>query len=373
MDQPRGIAMDQSLVRAVAKKYNIGELPALYIAANVGINEDNIDDKLPVNSVEGFSDRTGDTRPRGPAFSIVDVPREINKGYSLIGGTSEVLKKKMNSPNYSTYRKDANDFYDTGSTISESDSGFMGTVDRYNDFISDTKSEERVPVVYSGLNRPYTGAYHPQVSIVEIPVNPTIDKTLVPNAGDYRNDGNTEHELVHRIQFRVNPDYKTSVDKKNVDRLTYLSSPHEMHARAASLNQLYAKTHGEAIDTDDKVNALVDTFIKNRNIFEKLHDEYRGKKDANGNVPEQVTREAMIGNDPRYKEKMGSITPAEANIMYNILQGMYMKSEMINKGSAIDDAKAAKYLKALIMTTAKNEQAPAYQLNSAIDNGIDIS
>jgi hypothetical protein len=357
----------------LSKRHKLAPEQAQYVSAYADIDMDNIDNKLPVPGALGFDSVSMSDRPREKSFSIINIPEHINNTYGLMGGVKSVLDRKKALPSYTGYVADAAKFYNAGSEVSGSDGSYMETVNKYNDFVADPKSSESVPVVYSMLNRPFAGAYLPEYSVIEIPNGPTIDENIVSNAAEHKNKGTLNHELIHRVQYKVNPGYNSPAENLGLEHNTYLSTPHELHARAATLNQLYAKNRGEAIDSDTKVNNLVDTYLKNKDFFIDINAEYRNKIDSNGNPINMVTRSAMIGNDPRYQEKMGDIRPAEAEIMYNILQGMYMKSEMINKGSKMDEAKAAKYLKALLMTTAENKQQAPQQYNGAIDNGIDIS
>ena len=78
---------------------------------------------------------------------------------------------------------------------------------------------------------------------------------------------------------------------------------------------------------------------------------------------------------PEYKKAMGDVPYSEWRSMYDMLQGTSdSRNELIlNKEGYIDRVKAAKYLKALIMTTAKNNEQIPQQPNGVFNNGFNIS
>ena len=83
----------------------------------------------------------------------------------------------------------------------------------------------------------------------------------------------------------------------------------------------------------------------------------------------------LMEQNEEYKQLMGDTPYMEYRIMNDMMTGTENNGNrlIMSKDGKVDKAKAAKYLKALIMTTAKNNEQIPQQPNGVFNNGFNIS
>ena len=242
----------------------------------------------------------------------------------------------------------------------------MDNVDDYNDRLRDNDfPESRLFMINNNLDRNIpkgnaigfsTGGYNMKTQQTEIG-NASHSKYPISNT----HLASVLHEGIHAIQDDNNDlmDYSGGKD--------YYSQPIELHARAATINQLYTIANNSALDNTDKI----DTLLQNIESVKNLQVD---KSDTQGVLTYKdylaKSRHRVSSND-EYKKKLGTIHPDILklyNEMYNSQAVQKYIKDNPNNPNAGRDA-----IKALIMTTAKNENSIKQQNNSAIDMGWEVS
>lgn len=263
-------------------------------------------------------------------YSIINPTGYINNTYAKDGGFKAVMDLKRQSTNFPTYDNLAKNVYNNSEKFTKQHFDYSDVQD-YNNRMSEKAPTNNI-LVYTKDRNNSAGAYYPQQKFMQI------------SPGD--SSHTVQHEMTHAAQNM--PDYsgffggiKEIYDGLRGDRdymrefqngkpEKYRTSPMELHANiAGTLRALREK--GIKLDTDESVDKYVKDFIK-RSDNNELSDD------------EEISLKAAIG-----------------------------RNSAIQKMIKEDKVPVADIIKALLMTTAKNEQQVPNQPNSPFTHGMDIS
>ena len=371
-----------TLAGALQKKFRIDKDQAQGLESYVSMSSNRTPGQIPYS---GFNKPVGNPdvflKPvesesqyiKPGSYAVVDAVKRANDIYAPVGGFKAAIDSKMSNPNFNEYDRLAKNYYDTSSKMSGmSDSQpYNNTVKPYNRFMSNLKNEHNIPIIYDKPHDEYGGIYIPKDKAIHI--NPLkVVKGNEDNESLYYPTGIIGHELTHAVQGKVNKNSKKAV---GATADSYLARPIEIHARAAQLNQDYANRTKSVLADEDKLNKYVNGYIDNLNELEAMQEGYTELLEKANITPTKQAIGKLMEQRPEYKKAMGDVPYSEWRSMYDMLQGTSdSRNELIlNKEGYIDRAKAAKYLKALIMTTAKNNEQIPQQPNGVFNNGFNIS
>lgn len=376
-----------TLVGAIAKKLNIAPNQAQGIMPLVSKWSNHIPGEIPrapfnapVANANEFVDPNGYKYP-GSAYAVVDPVSRTNDIYARHGGFDGVMDAKRSNPNFSGYDVAAKEYYSNAGSVSDIDKKdpYGRIVKPYNKFMSNEKNSLNTPIV--SVKSEFGGYFDPEHNIIGVAPVARVDVPKWEGAQKPYPTGVIGHELTHRVQDKVAGD--TTFGKKadmgngkdNLSSKYYLSEPREIHARATMLNQEYADRTGKVFADERELDNYVSSFVNNIDAFEDMQGGYRDLLEKSNVRPTRERVGALMEQRDDYRKMFGNIPYRELGFMH----GMLSESDddwsklVRDKDGSIDKAKAAKYLKALLMTTAENKQQAPQQYNGAIDNGIDIS
>ena len=368
-----------TLYGALQKKFGIDKDQAQYIQPFVSNSSVHTPGQIPyskfrqpVANPDVFFKPTTE-EPKDISYAVVDAVQRANDIYAPVGGFKAVMDTKRNNPNFGEYDKLAKEYYNTSSAMSgmSDTQPYKNTVQPYNRFMSDSKSKHNIPIIYDKPHNEYGGAYIPEDKAIHI--NPLkVVKGKEDNGSLYYPTGTIGHELTHSVQGKIN---SNSTKAKGATADSYLARPIEIHARAAQLNQDYANRTKGVLADESNLNKYVNSYIDNLNELEAMQEGYTELLEKANITPTRQAIGKLMEQRPEYKRAMGDVPYSEWRNMYDMLQGTSdSRNELIlDKEGYIDGAKAAKYLKALIMTTAENNQQIQQQPNGVFDNGFNIS
>ena len=351
------------------------------------------------------------------SYDIVNPVKRINDIYKDDGGFTGVMASKMSkNPDYKANSDLAWNLYNLGAARqriystgnypydynSEMEKGVGFNIPVLTETRYDTERDK---------NRDYSGMYDSEDKLIRV-VQRGLNNPAVRNNTALGQDDNTtiNHELVHSVQDRnggisrtlrryVGEDWWEGGDENmpkslkpttyggvndddhyasgGYENVAYLLSPWELQARAASVNQSFKQQTGKSLSAPEDIDKFVNSIVDNYDYLEKI-DETLGenqKANTSGSTMEQQGRKHYLdqlnANDD-FMKKFG-ISAEAIMSAYEILSPFAVTGDITNKDGKIDKAKAAKYLKALIMTTAKNNQQIPQQPNGVFDNGFNIS
>ena len=371
-----------TLAGALQKKFQIDKTQAQGLEPYVSMYSHHIPGQIPYsnfNKPVGNPDvflkpvQSEEQYIKPGSYAVVDAVQRANDIYAPVGGFKAVMDTKRNNPNFGEYDKLAKEYYNTSSTMSgmSDTQPYKNTVQPYNRFMSDSKSKHNIPIIYDKPHNEYGGVYIPEDKAIHI--NPLkVVKGKEDNSSLYYPTGTIGHELTHSVQGKIN---SNSTKAKGATADSYLARPIEIHARAAQLNQDYANRTKGVLADESNLNKYVNSYIDNLNELEAMQEGYTELLEKANITPTRQAIGKLMEQRPEYKRAMGDVPYSEWRNMYDMLQGTSdSRNELIlDKEGYIDGAKAAKYLKALIMTTAENNQQIQQQPNGVFDNGFNIS
>ena len=376
-----------TLLGAIGKKFNISNNQAQAIMPLVSKWSNYTPGEMPrapfnapVADVNEFVDPDGYKYP-GSAYAIVDPVQRANNIYARHGGFAGVMKDKQLNPNFSTYESDAKTYYNNAGQVSDIDrkDPYGKIVKPYNNFMGNNKKSFNVPIL--SVKSEFGGYYDPNSDVIGITPVQKVDVPMWQGADKPHPTGVIGHELTHRVQQKVAGDskYGKKADigngNDNLSSKYYLSEPREVHARATMLNQEYADRTGKVFANENELDNYVSSFVNNIDKFEDMQSGYRDLLEKSNVKPTRERVGALMEQRDDYRKMFGSIPYRELGFMY----GMLSESDddwsklVRDKNGEIDKAKAAKYLKALLMTTAKNNEQIPQQPNGVFNNGFNIS
>ena len=268
--------------------------------------------------------------PDKPNYTVLNPTEYINNTYADDGGFKSVMDLKRTSPNFNMYDELSKKTYDNSEKFTKQNFDYSDVQD-YNNRMSNRIPTDNI-LLYTKSGNSFAGGYYPESKFIQ--VSPDSSSHTV------------QHEITHSAQNI--PDYsgifggiKKAYDNWRGDNdyikefnagkpQKYRTSPMELHANVTGTLRTL-RENGIKLDTEEAVDKYVKDFIKRSDNHELSSDE-------------ELSLKFSIGHN-----------------------------EAIQKMIKEDKVPVADIIKALLMTTAKNEQAPTQQPNSIIDNGMDIS
>ena len=265
-----------------------------------------------------------------PKYAVINPTEYINNIYKDDGGFKAVMDSKRQSQNFPKYDSIANDVYNKSNEFVNQNFDYSD-VKKYNNRIEGKKPIDNVLIYTKGGNS-FAGGFYPESKYIEI--SPQADPYVV------------EHEITHAAQnipdysglfggikktydnWKGYNDYITERNEGKLDK--YMAAPNELHANISSFLR-QKRIEGIKLDTEESIDSFVKDFIKRSDEHELYGAEETALKFAIGH------------------------------------------NKVIQKMIKEDKVPVADIIKALLMTTAKNEQQVPNQPNSPFTHGMDIS
>jgi len=333
----------RSLMNALRERYGIDEGAAIEAidASNPTPNSDSY-------SVPNFSRVLSERTP----VAMIRPTQDIGNVYASDGGYGAVMKAREESPNFPRYDKMAKAIYDNSAKYA-GQAWTSDNVKDYNNRMSVNEPDRNIVVRKVAMDGDVGGYY-----------DPSTDSITVKYGKMNNNNYAARHEIVHSAQgrgdirginilktipkyMRGEYDFIIEASKGKLDK--YNTSSTELHANIAGIQQAIRST-GVPLKTEKDIDNYLNLVIQD------------------DGAPRPQIKE--IDADGKYKDNSN-----DDDSMYSATEALLAipKNNQIIQQGIKKGIPVKEILKALLMTTAKNEQAPAYQQNSAIDNGIDIS
>lgn len=375
-----------TLYGALQKKFGIDKTQAVGLQPYVSMSSNYTPGQIPYS---GFNKPVGNPdvflKPvesesqyiKPGSYAVIDAVKRANDIYAPVGGFKAVMDAKRANPNFGEYDKLAKEYYNTSANTAGSieTKPYENTVKKYNDFMSNKKSSYNIPIVNEKISDDYAGVYDPVSKKVGI-VQPPILKRKDSGDSLYYPTGVIGHELTHSLQDKLNKkSYKLKDTSEEVYSNIYNSIPEEIHARATQLNQDYSnRTKGKLAD-EATLDAYVSKYINNYDRLNAIREGYIQMLEDSNVDPWHSRLAPLMEQNEEYKQLMGDTPYMEYRVMNDMMTGTENNGNrlIMSKDGKVDKAKAAKYLKALIMTTAKNNEQIPQQPNGVFDNGFNIS
>lgn len=394
-------AMKESLMG----KFNISDDTASGIVDNLPVVDDHPVYQAPnTATIQDSANRFPDKpfQDGDMYYGIYNPIQRINEIYAPSGGTKQVISNKQSAPLYPEYERKASDIYSLGAVRQRLyPTHWNQTVKPYNNLIQDTTNPMSTAVI---INKNTEGgeAHNGYVTIGARSLDKNIGNQ--GSANDDKDYSVVNHEFTHEIQrkadheaFRLyNDDFTSTGDPRqyggnssanyytgaDYGTTGYLLTPTEIHARAAAINQSYAQRNKSALDTPEKVDAYVNNIVNNYDLYKAVKDrEVYGEGDRKGmrdsisekdyysrnNKPENA-----MASDPEFIKKVG-LPFREAQQAFELIEPWMITGDLVGQDGKIDKAKAVEWLRALLMTTARNNKQIPQQPNGVFDNGFNIS
>ena len=368
-----------SLYEALQKKFSIDKKQAVALEPYVGratgyMPSEGVSYSFnpPISNPDSFVLPSYEPVNEGK-YAIVDAVQRANNTYAPAGGFKTVMDAKRANASWRDNEVYAKQIYDTlGKESKGIGKAYENMVQPYNKFMSNSQNKLNIPVVTVKRNDDFGGAYSPTDRTIELITPIPYEKTsTIP---DYvkMNTETLTHELTHGVQDKINNKYLRVKEKEGM----YYSLPEEVHARAATLNQEYMKRTGKPLSDEKDIDEYIDKFLKYRDENRSGMLSYGQQMQAVGEPVGNWRMDESFGKGDSYNPDKGGLTFRDNFNMMDLwdsaepLIGKQIKSDKYGKPN-IEDMK--KYLKALLMTTAKNEQQVPNQPNSPFTHGMDIS
>ena len=348
MDSNKNNTTKNTIARAMVDRYSIDARAANEILDMTVRNKNGTTkkDNEPMSHYPVLYGYEGNTDNK---IALMQPTQNINNIYKDDGGFQAVMDSKRQSPNFPRYEKIARAIYDNSAKYAGQPWNYDSLV-KYNDTMSKNEEDRVVPILNGG-----------QLSgtIAAGTYNPRNDSVNIDRGGIDDRSGTLRHEIVHSAQGlpryadsatgnmelyrdirRGEYNYLDELHQGKPDK--YSTSPTELHANVAgALQALRAK--GVKLNTEKDIDEYINKILPT--------DEYLSSK--------PIT----------YDNDGNRVVDKETDMLLNALS----RNKIIYQGMQKKNISPKLILKALIMTTAKNEQQVPNQQNSAIDNGIDIS
>ena len=394
-------AMKESLMG----KFNISEDTASGIVENLpSIDNHPVYQAPNAKSIQDSANRFPDKQfQEGDMYyGIYNPIQRINEIYAPSGGTKQVMANKQSAPLYPEYERKASDIYSLGAVRQRLyPTHWNQTVKPYNTLIQDTTNPMSTALIVT--NNKEGGQSYP--GYVKIGAR-SLDKNI-GNQGSVNDDKDysvVNHEFTHQIQDVADPEHSRFYNEDNkrtgnpesyggvnnsdyynsagFENTSYLMKPSEIHARAAAINQSYAQRNKTALDTPEKVDTYVNNIVNNYELYKAMKEREvygegnrKGMRDSiegDNYYSRNNTPENAMASDPEFIKKVG-LPFREAQQAFELIEPWMITGDLVGADGKIDKAKAAEWLKALIMTTAKNNKQIPQQPNGVFDNGFNIS
>lgn len=265
-----------------------------------------------------------------PRYTVLNPTEYINNTYAAEGGFKNVMDSKRSSPNFNMYDELAKKTYNNSEKFTKQSFDYSDVQD-YNNRMSSKTPTDNI-LLYTKAGNSFAGGYYPESKFIQ--VSPDSSSHTI------------QHEITHSAQGI--PDYsgifggiKKAYDDWRGDNdyikefnagkpQKYRTSPMELHANVAGTLRAL-RENGVKLDTEEAVDRYVKDFIKRSDNRELSSDE-------------ELSLKFSIGHN-----------------------------EAIQKMIKEDKVPVADIIKALLMTTAKNEQQIPNQPNSPFTHGMNIS
>lgn len=326
--------------------------------------------RQPIDNPDVFFKPTTD-EPKDISYAVVDAVKRANDIYAPVGGFDAVMAAKRKDKSWQANEKYAKDIYSTaGKTTNSAIKPYSQLVEPYNKFMSNKKNKLNIPVIHKNANDSSVGEYDPDAKVISISKNIPYSKyEEFPQGLGYSTDTLT-HELTHGVQGKVSPkSYKRYGETDN-----YYSEPIEMHARAAALNQEYMKRTGKPLTSDKVIDEYLDSWLANREAIAKLRKAYIDTYKQAEVPPRNYRLDDRMNQSKEYQALSNGIPYSEYSSLEDMLNSALPNlDKFIKAPKGQRQPEIKKYLKALIMTTAENNQQIQQQPNGVFDNGFNIS
>lgn len=366
-----------TLYGALQKKFGIDKDQAQYIQPFVSNSSVHLPGQIPyskfrqpVDNPDIFFKPTIE-EPKDISYAVVDAVKRANDIYAPVGGFDAVMAAKRKDKSWKENEKYAKDIYSAaGKTTNSAIKPYTELVEPYNKFMSNKKNRLNIPVIHKNANDSSVGEYSPDDKVVSISKNLPYSKyEEFPQGLGYSTDTLT-HELTHGVQEKVSP----KSDKRYGETDNYYSEPIEMHARASALNQEYMKRTGKPLTNDKMIDEYLDSWLANREAITKLRKAYVDTYKQAEVPPRNYRMDDRMNQSKEYQALSNGIPYSEYSSLEDMLNSALPNlDKFIKAPKGQRQPEIKKYLKALIMTTAKNNEQIPQQPNGVFDNGFNIS
>ena len=366
-----------TLYGALQKKFDIDKDQAQYIQPWVSNSSVHTPGQIPhakfrqpVANPDVFFKPTTE-EPKDISYAVVDAVKRANDIYAPVGGFDAVMAAKRKDKSWAGNEKYAKEIYSAaGKTTKSPIKPYSELVEPYNKFMSNEKNKLNIPIIRTNANDSYLGQYSPDDKVISVSKQIPYSKyEEFPQGLSYSTDTLT-HELAHGVQEKVSP----KSDKRYGETDNYYSEPIEMHARASALNQEYMKRTGKPLTDDKSIDEYLDSWLANREEITKLRKAYVDTY-KQAEVPIRYYRmDDRMNQSKEYQALSNGIPYSEYSALEEMLQSALPNlDKFIKEPKGKRQPEIKKYLKALIMTTAQNNEQIPQQPNGVFDNGFNIS